>query len=152
MLLNWEIRAVKCQECIFCQNRHRGLAVIVENHPVKHKASSSSYMSMFLSGDEQNTLDSKVRRNKKKTWLKNLSLQVNLCQKLLFLHQLTHNMTTDCSWITMNNLLSYCGLVDARIIVSEKDLAVSHAVQIGQNWKKLSNHWSNHAWVRSNSN
>ena len=23
-------------------------------------------------------------------------LQVNLCQKLLFLHQLTHNMTTDC--------------------------------------------------------
>ena len=27
----------------------------------------------------------------------NSSLQVNLCQKLLFLHQLTHNMTTDCS-------------------------------------------------------
>ena len=25
-------------------------------------------------------------------------IQVNLCQKLLFLHQLTHNMTTDCSW------------------------------------------------------
>ena len=25
------------------------------------------------------------------------SLQVNLCQKLLFLHQLTQNMTTDCS-------------------------------------------------------
>ena len=25
------------------------------------------------------------------------SIQVNLCQKLLFLHQLTHNMTTDCS-------------------------------------------------------
>ena len=24
-------------------------------------------------------------------------VQVNLCQKLLFLHQLTHNMTTDCS-------------------------------------------------------
>ena len=24
-------------------------------------------------------------------------LQVNLCQKLLFLNQLTHNMTTDCS-------------------------------------------------------
>ena len=24
-------------------------------------------------------------------------LQVNLCRKLLFLHQLTHNMTTDCS-------------------------------------------------------
>ena len=26
-----------------------------------------------------------------------LSVQVNLYQKLLFLHQLTHNMTTDCS-------------------------------------------------------
>ena len=24
-------------------------------------------------------------------------VQVNLCQKLLFMHQLTHNMTTDCS-------------------------------------------------------
>ena len=28
---------------------------------------------------------------------KNKYVQVNLCQKLLFLHQLTHNMTTDCS-------------------------------------------------------
>ena len=28
---------------------------------------------------------------------KKFSLQVNLCQKLLLLHQLTHNMTTDCS-------------------------------------------------------
>ena len=26
-------------------------------------------------------------------------VQVNLCQKLLILHQLTHNMTTDCSLI-----------------------------------------------------
>ena len=25
------------------------------------------------------------------------TVQANLCQKLLFLHQLTHNMTTDCS-------------------------------------------------------
>ena len=99
------------------------------------------------------------------------TLQVNLCQKLLFLHQLTHNMTTDCSlnykfntwkfqaqtwgehvvyrncfrhseqilytrcshrfelgifmfWTcnSMNNLLSYCGLVDAEIRASDKDL------------------------------
>ena len=27
----------------------------------------------------------------------NWPVQVNLCQKLLFLHQLTHNMTTECS-------------------------------------------------------
>ena len=84
-----------------------------------------------------------------------LQLQVNLCQKLLFLHQLTHNMTTDCSWYypenykcrtwtkhgqnmfcpcmfwtcsfqgnSINNILSYCGLVDARISASEKDLPV----------------------------
>ena len=25
------------------------------------------------------------------------SVQLNLCQKLLFMHQLTHNMKTDCS-------------------------------------------------------
>ena len=110
-------------------------------------------------------------------------LQVNLCQKLLFLVQLTHNMTPDCSWNykfstrhfpdqnmlrtpqehvayincfcfdiknnlckqhvlnmfsscsvlgnfmywtckPMNNLLSCCGLVDAKIRASDKDLPV----------------------------
>ena len=98
-------------------------------------------------------------------------LQVNLFQKHLFFHQLTHNLTKDCSlnyefstwklqaqnmlctqivflflywhseqfmyttcselvvfmyWTrnSMNNLLSYCGLVDARISASEKDLPV----------------------------
>ena len=40
-------------------------------------------------------------------------LLVNLCQKLLFLHQLTHN------------LLSYFGLVDATLSASEKDLPVN---------------------------
>ena len=101
-------------------------------------------------------------------------VQVNLFQKHLFLHQLTHNMTKDCSlnykfstwklqaqnmlrtccvhklfWISkqkticvhnkfstcsefaifkcwsrnsMNNLSSYCGLVDAKISASDKDL------------------------------
>ena len=43
-------------------------------------------------------------------------LLVNLCQKLLFLHQLTHN------------LLSYCGLVDAGISASEKYLPVSETM------------------------
>ena len=103
-----------------------------------------------------------------------ISLQVDLCQKLLFLPQLTHNMTTECSlsyefstwkfkaqnmsrtcfahkvffvftsrtiyvhnmfltcsglgifmyWTfnSMNNLLSYCGLLETRISVSEKKL------------------------------
>ena len=39
-------------------------------------------------------------------------IQVNLFQKHLFLHQLTHN------------LLPYCGLIDAKISASEKDLLV----------------------------
>ena len=117
-------------------------------------------------------------------------IQVNLCQKLLFLHQLTHNMKTDCSlnyhfstwkfqaqnmgrtwgqhdnnmmctqivfcfcfdirttcvnnifspyselgtfmhWTgnSLDNLLSYCGLVDARISTSKKDLPVSDSYQ-----------------------
>ena len=58
---------MKCQQRILCQNRHRGLAVIVETHPVKHKA--GSYMSMFSSSDNQNTLerwDSKARQNIRK--------------------------------------------------------------------------------------
>ena len=41
-------------------------------------------------------------------------VQVNLFQKHLFLH----HMTKDC------HILSYCGLVDARISASEKDLPV----------------------------
>ena len=104
------------------------------------------------------------------------NIQVNLCQKHLFLHQLTHNTMTDCSlnyefstwnlqgqnmlctqivcffvfvltfrtilvhnmfstcselgifmyWTrnSMNNLSSYCGLVDARISASDKYLPV----------------------------
>ena len=102
-------------------------------------------------------------------------LQVNLCQKCLFLNQLTHYMTTDCPWNyqfstwklqaqnmlcrqivcflfwhseqftytscselvvfmlwtgkSMNNLLSYCGLVDARTRASDKDLPVKKSHQ-----------------------
>ena len=88
-------------------------------------------------------------------------IQVNLSQKPSFLHQLTHNMTQDCSLNSpkssaehvvykkcffcldiqnnicsqhvlnlcfscnsMNNFSSYCGLPDARMRASEKDLLV----------------------------
>ena len=94
-----------------------------------------------------------------------LQVQVNLCQKHLFLHQLTHNMMassvhensklrtccvqklffvfvwnseqfmyTTCSKVgifmhwthnSINNLLSYHGLVDARKSALEKDLPLS---------------------------
>ena len=37
------------------------------------------------------------------TWLTLTDVQVNLCQELLFLHQLTHNMTTDFSMNCMRN-------------------------------------------------
>ena len=79
-----------------------------------------------------------------------LSLQVNLCQKLFFLQNMGENML--CTKIVlnvrnnfctqhvlprfelgnfmywtcnlMNNLLSYCGLVDAKIRASDRDLPV----------------------------
>ena len=105
----------------------------------------------------------------------NAEIQVNLFQKQLFLHQLTQNVTQDCSlnykfstwkfqaqnmgrtcWVhelfwmskrkqkticvhrmfsqlgtfmywtcnSMNNLSSYCGLVDAKIRASDEDLPV----------------------------
>ena len=57
-------------------------------------------------------------------------LQVNLCQKLLFLHQLIHNMMTDCSLhykfnafrtIFVHNMFSSCS---AKRRASDKDLPV----------------------------
>ena len=84
-------------------------------------------------------------------------VQVNLIQKHLSLHQLSHKMTKDCSWnyhknykrrtweehgqnmhvLSMfcissfygnstNSLLSYCGLIDAKIRAFDKDLLVQH--------------------------
>ena len=76
-----------------------------------------------------------------------LLLQVNLCQKLLFLHQLNHNLTTDCWWNynenynrrtcdSMNNFLSYCGLIDATISASEKAFPVWPAFIWQIFWRK----------------
>ena len=71
-------------------------------------------------------------------------IQVNLFQKLSFLNQLTHKYCFECQnknkktifvhkmfWTcifrgnSMNNLLSYCGLTDARMRASEKYLPVN---------------------------
>ena len=89
-----------------------------------------------------------LHKNVKK-WL--VSIQVNLFQKHLFLRQLTYNMTKYCSlnyefrtWKlqaqnmlctcnSMNNLLSYCGLVDAKIRASDNYLPVLF-------WFKLDKH------------
>ena len=96
-------------------------------------------------------ISAQIRPAKKKTYV-----QLNLCQKLLFLqnmgrtccvHELfwmsiqklktiyVHNMFSTCSklvlfmyWTcnSMNNLLSYCGLVDAKIRASDKNLPVKY--------------------------
>ena len=115
------------------------------------------------------------------------TVEVNLCQKHLFLHQLTHNITTDCFlncefstrklqvqymlctqigffcfcfhiqnnlstqlvvfmyWTRnlMNNLLSYCGLVDARISASENFLPLLKKVFSFDTWFfPVSQFWS----------
>ena len=112
-----------------------------------------------------------------KLYAHQIPIQVNLCQKHLFSHQLTHNMTKYCSLIyqfstwklqaedmlstkivflysfwhseqfmyttcselvvfmywtgkSMNNILSYCGLVDVRINASDKNLPVQNPMTI----------------------
>ena len=57
-----------------------------------------------------------------RTLLKPYSLYryLNIFHKHLFLHQLTHNITKD----SINNLSTYCDLVDAEISASDKDLPV----------------------------
>ena len=52
------------------------------------------------------------------------SVQVNLCQKLLFLHQLTHNMTTDCSLI-----VQYVKIARSEHVVSTNCFLFWHSEQ-----------------------
>ena len=58
-----------------------------------------------------------------------------LCTQIGFCFDIQNNLCTyvldmfwTCNW--MNNLLSYCGLVDARISASEKDLPVLQSIYI----------------------
>ena len=56
-------------------------------------------------------------------------IQVNLFQKHLLLHQLTHNMTKYCSWNYHENYkrrtwAEHCRLIDAKIRASDKDSPV----------------------------
>ena len=66
--------------------------------------------------------------SKKKKWESiEICLQVNLFQKHLLLHQLTHN------------LLSYCGLINIKIEASDKILSVlsNQKKQFGPIWKDI---------------
>ena len=53
----------------------------------------SDFFSIFYTLHKRQFLTAFYATNSKN----NPALQVNLCQKLLFLHELTHNMTTHCS-------------------------------------------------------
>ena len=55
-----------------------------------------SFSCQFITKSQNFSRAGRVTRVKIPHW----RIQVNLCQKLLFLHQLTHNMTTDFHWIT----------------------------------------------------
>ena len=80
-----------------------------------------------------------------------LQVQNMLCTQIVYLFLLWHSeqfMYTTCSelvvfmyWTgkSMNNILSYCGLVDARISASDKDLPVNK-------WKKGNAKRYNASW------
>ena len=71
-------------------------------------------------------------------------VQVNLCQKLLFLHQLTHNMTTDCSLFMkivsseyMQNMLSTQIVVFVLFCLSEQFWYTTCSADVASFWKRF---------------
>ena len=72
-----------------------------------------------------------------------LQVQNMLCTQIVFVLTFrtfyVHNMFSWCSELAifMNNLLSYCGLVDGRISASEKDLPVLDLRNLQEQVKKL---------------
>ena len=65
--------------------------LVWQNHPSQEVDLIASHQQIKLS------LDFLLKFSLPEAKLSSFLVQVNLCQKLLFLHQLTHNMTTDCS-------------------------------------------------------
>ena len=59
------------------------------------KSQSHRALLQEVANNPQNNLN--IFQSAVLVWFPNHFVQVNLCQKLLFLHQLIHNMTTDCS-------------------------------------------------------
>ena len=73
----------------------------------------------------------------------NTIVQVNLCQKRSFFHQLTHNMTTDCSWndkfstrkIQVQNMLCTKIVLNAK---TKNKFCTVHVFWEGhKNWRNL---------------
>ena len=80
--------------------------LIVLNYSHKAVWEIKTTMKILVVGKQRNKFLTRFARGSQCTWVLNnvqkqnhtaRTVQVNLCQKLLFLHQLTHNMTTDCS-------------------------------------------------------
>ena len=61
--------------------------------PQKQEITSEMYTIIPLHS-QVDIIEMQLQLKLKPEWNK---IQVNLCQRVLFLHQLTHNMTTDCS-------------------------------------------------------
>ena len=61
-------------------------------------------------------------------------VQVNLCQKISFLNQLTHNMTRDCSLISKKNTLFFCFCFDI-----QNNICTQHVVNLYFSWNSMNN-------------
>ena len=76
-----------------------------------------------------------------------LKLQVNLCLKILFLHQLTHNMTTDCSLnlkfrtrkIQVQNMLCTKIVLNAK---TKSNFCTQHALNLYFSRTEVVNQWT----------
>ena len=76
--------------------------------------------------------------------LKFQKVQVNICQKLLFLHQLTHNMMTDCSLLMKTVSSEYLqNMLCAQIVVfvlfwhSEQFWYTKCSADVASFWKRF---------------
>ena len=88
----------------------------------------------------------KVAHNRPKYFF---SVQVNLCQKLLFLHQLTHNMTTDCSLFMkivsseyLQNMLYTQIVVFVLLWHSEQLWYTTCSADVASFWKRFTCTWN----------
>ena len=79
--------------CQYCNDYSSEKASNVKRHEKKHSNLPKNLS--FLCGNCDNVYLSRADLHAHEDSVH--GIQVNLCQKLLFLHQLTHNMTTDCS-------------------------------------------------------
>ena len=76
-------------------------------------------------------------------------VQVNLCQKLLFLHQLTHNMMTNCSLFMkivsseyLQNMLCTQIVVFVLFWHSEQFWYTTCSADVASFWKRFTCNWS----------